>query len=75
VRDVALQAYLLMEIRDYARVDIRLDASNTPYVLEVNPNPDISRDAGFARSARTAGMTFEEMVGKIVETALERSHR
>ena len=44
-----------------------------PYVLEVNPNPDISRDAGFARSARTAGMTFEDMIAKIVETALERS--
>jgi D-alanine-D-alanine ligase len=75
VRDIALRAYQCMEIRDYARVDIRLDASNTPYVLEVNPNPDISRDAGFARSARTAGMTFEDMIVKIVETALERSHR
>jgi D-alanine-D-alanine ligase len=75
VREVALHAYRLMDIRDYARVDIRLDASNTPYVLEVNPNPDISCDAGFARSARTAGMTFEDMIVKIVETALERSRR
>jgi len=75
VREIALRAYQIMEIRDYARVDMRLDVSQRPYVLEVNPNPDISRDAGFARSARTAGMTFEEMVGKIVETALERSHR
>jgi D-alanine-D-alanine ligase len=75
VREVALSAYQLMEIRDYARVDIRLDASSTPYVLEVNPNPDISRDAGFARSARTAGLTFDDMIVKIVETALERSYR
>jgi D-alanine-D-alanine ligase len=75
VREVALHAYHLMEIRDYARVDIRLDASNTPYVLEVNPNPDISCDAGFARSARTAGLTFDDMIVKIVETALERSNR
>jgi D-alanine-D-alanine ligase and related ATP-grasp enzymes len=72
VRDIARQAYMLMEIRDYARVDIRLNASNTPYVLEVNPNPDISRDTGFARSARAAGMTFEDMLAKIIETALER---
>lgn len=75
VREIALRSYHLMEIRDYARVDIRLDASNQPFVLEVNPNPDISRDTGFARSARTAGWTFEEMIVKIVETALERSRQ
>jgi D-alanine-D-alanine ligase len=75
VREIALRAYQLMEIRDYARVDLRLDASNMPYVLEVNPNPDISCDAGFARSARTAGMEFDDMIAKIVETALERSRR
>ena len=75
VREIALRSYQLMEIRDYARVDIRLDASNSPFVLEVNPNPDISCDAGFARSARTAGMTFDDMIVKIVETALERSRR
>jgi D-alanine-D-alanine ligase len=75
IRDIARQAYKLMEIRDYARVDIRLDASNTPYVLEVNPNPDISRDTGFARSARAAGMTFEDMLVKIIETAFERMHQ
>jgi D-alanine-D-alanine ligase len=75
VRDIARQAYTLMEIRDYARVDIRLDTSNTPYVLEVNPNPDISRDTGFARSARAAGMTFEDMLAKIIETALERTRQ
>jgi D-alanine-D-alanine ligase len=75
VRDVALKAYQLLEIRDYARVDIRLDASNTPFVLEVNPNPDISQDTGFVRSARAAGMTFEDMIAKIVETALERSQQ
>ena len=75
VREIALRSYQLMEIRDYARVDIRLDASNSPFVLEVNPNPDISCDAGFARSARTAGLTFDDMIVRIVETALERSHR
>jgi D-alanine-D-alanine ligase len=43
------------------------------YVLEVNPNPDISDDAGFARSARAYGLTFSETVGKIVESSLERT--
>jgi D-alanine-D-alanine ligase len=45
-----------------------------PYVLEINPNPDISDDAGFARSAKAYGFTFPQVVGKIVESALERCH-
>jgi D-alanine-D-alanine ligase len=75
VRQTALKAYRLLEIRDYARVDIRLDRNGTPFVLEVNPNPDISHDAGFVRSARAMGMTFDDMIVKIVECALERSRR
>jgi len=61
-----------MGLRDYGRVDLRIDKNLVPYVLEVNPNPDLSDDAGFARSARTYGMSFEDTVAKIVEYALER---
>lgn len=75
VRQTALKAYKILEIRDYGRVDIRLHRNGTPFVLEVNPNPDISHDAGFVRSARALGMTFDDMIMKIVECALERSPR
>ncbi|HTY36994.1 MAG TPA: ATP-grasp domain-containing protein, partial [Bacteroidota bacterium] len=71
-KDVALQAYRVMGCRDYARVDMRLDKNNNLYVIEVNPNPDISDDAGFARSARAYGFSFDEIINKIVEYALER---
>ncbi len=74
VKDLALQCFHLIGCRDYARVDFRLAPDGTPYVLEVNPNPDISDEAGFARSARAAGLTFQETIGKIVECALERYH-
>jgi D-alanine-D-alanine ligase len=73
IKDIALRCFRIIGCRDYARVDFRLDADGEPYVLEVNPNPDISDDAGFARSARTYGLTFVETVGKIVESVLERS--
>jgi D-alanine-D-alanine ligase len=73
VKETALRCYQLLGCRDYARVDFRLTENGELYVLEVNPNPDISDDAGFARSARAYGFTFPQLVSKIVESALERS--
>jgi D-alanine-D-alanine ligase len=72
-KEIALKCYRIMGCRDYARVDMRLDKNNNLYVIEVNPNPDISDDAGFARSARAYGLAFDEIINKIVEYALERT--
>jgi D-alanine-D-alanine ligase len=73
MKEMALKAFHLVGCRDYARVDFRLTNKNKPFILEVNPNPDISDDAGFARSARAQGYKFEELISKIVELAIERS--
>lgn len=72
IKSMALTAFELIGCRDYARIDFRLSKDHQPYILEVNPNPDISDDAGFARSAMAAGLTFDDLAGKIVECALER---
>ena len=72
VRDLAIRSYRCVECRDYGRVDIRTDAWEIPYVLEVNPNPDISPQAGFARAAEVAGYSYSDIILRISRAALER---
>ena len=68
----AIDAFEALNCRDYARIDIRLDKKNVPYVIEVNPNPDISTDSGFARAAAAEGVTHEELLNTIANFALTR---
>lgn len=70
--ETAIYAFKCMECRDYARVDIRLDKNNTPYVIEVNPNPDILPDSGFARAAKVSGISYQDLLYKIINMALKR---
>lgn len=53
----------------YGRVDLRLDAAGQPWILEVNPNPDIGDDAGLARMADAAGWSYEDLILRIVDAA------
>ena len=57
----------------YGRVDIRLSADGQPYVLEVNPTPDLSSNAGLARMGRAFGWGYDDLVMQIVDEALMRS--
>jgi D-alanine-D-alanine ligase len=71
-KELAFKAFKVMGCRDYARVDMRLSKDNKLYVLEVNPNPDITEGAGFMRSAQHAGMTYAQALKRIVNYALKR---
>jgi D-alanine-D-alanine ligase len=54
----------------YARVDIRVDSHGNPWVLEVNANPCISRDAGFAAAAEMAGMDYQQLIEGVLSAGL-----
>jgi D-alanine-D-alanine ligase len=72
IQRVAMAAYRAVDLRDYGRVDLRVDDGGIPWVIDVNPNPDISPDAGVSRAAAAAGMTYPQMVARIAELALTR---
>lgn len=72
---VAVQAFRALRLRDYARVDIRLDESGEPYVLEVNPNCYLARGEVFAEEALRIGLSYEALIGRIVELAASRYGR
>lgn len=67
-------AYRTLGLRDFGRVDIRLQ-DGIPYIIDINEIPDLAPDAGFWHSARAAGMTYPQMVEKIIKHALQREGR
>ena len=73
VRRVALRAWQLSGGFGYGRVDMRIDASGQPWILEVNANPDIAPDAGLARMARVAGTEYPALIRNVCELALAQS--
>jgi D-alanine-D-alanine ligase len=71
VRKVAEDSFRAVGLRDLGRVDIRYD-NGIPYVIDINELPDLSPDAGLYNSARAAGMTYPQMVERVLTTALKR---
>jgi len=69
---LALACWDLFRLNGYARVDFRVDHAGAPFILEVNMNPCISDDAGFAASALEAGLSYDEMIARIVDDKLGR---
>ena len=72
IEDIALRAYQVTGCRDYARLDLRLDGRDHVFVLEVNPNPDLTEGVSFMESAEKAGLGFAETLERIVGYALSR---
>jgi D-alanine-D-alanine ligase len=72
ITETALAVFSLLGCRGYARVDMRLGDGGQLYVIEVNPNPDISPGSGAVRQAEAAGLSYNQFIKKIVELVLEK---
>jgi D-alanine-D-alanine ligase len=72
LQQTAVAVYQALELRDYARIDMRLRPDGRVAVIEANPNPWLASRAEFALAARRAGRTYSQLVSEIVELALAR---
>ncbi len=70
-RELAKKAYLATGCRGYSRVDLLLDKNGEPQVLEVNTAPGMTDTSLFPDAARAAGISFPQLVTKVVELALK----
>jgi D-alanine-D-alanine ligase len=70
----ALAAWHAIGLAGYGRIDLRLHPERGPLVLDVNPNPDLSPDAGLALAARRAGLVHEQLIARILRDALRRGN-
>ena len=66
---IAAAAWQACGVAGYARVDVRADEDGTPCVLEVNANPCLSPDAGFAAATARAGLSPDQVVARILDAA------
>ncbi|MDE1921061.1 MAG: ATP-grasp domain-containing protein [Candidatus Omnitrophica bacterium] len=73
LQELAVRAYKAVDCRDFGRVDFRVDEAGNPYVLEINPLPNLGPDDVFVLFAKVKGMTYNQIINQIMDEALVRS--
>ncbi len=74
LRTLAVQCWELFGLRGYARVDFRVDKKGKPWILELNANPCLAPDAGFAAALAKANVPLERAIAWILDDALHSTH-
>jgi D-alanine-D-alanine ligase len=67
---ICTRAYRALGLTGYARIDLRLAADGTAWVLEANPNPDVARGGELADAAQAAGMSYPDLLDRILRLGL-----
>ena len=72
LQQTAIAVYQALELRDYARIDMRLRPDGQVAVIEANPNPWLASKAEFAMAARKSGRNYTQLIEAILELAMAR---
>jgi len=76
IKETCLGAFRVLNCKDMARMDLRLDKKGIPRIIDVNSLPglipDPKENSRFPRAARTAGIKYEKMIGLIIDSAKKR---
>ncbi|MES0033287.1 ATP-grasp domain-containing protein [Mesorhizobium sp. M0040] len=72
LRDISVATFRACHCRDYARVDLRIDRSGQPFVLEINSMPGLGMRSPYVLAATTAGHSFSSLVNRILDVAYTR---
>jgi len=75
MQKAAVDAFHALRLRDYARIDMRVTDAGGIYIIEVNPNCYLEAKSEFARAAERDGITYDALIGQIVELAAARYAR
>jgi len=72
IQDLAIRAFEMLYIHDFARVDFRLDRFNRPFILEVNSMASLNPGSSFVYAASKTGLSYDKLINRIVDVAVER---
>ena len=72
LQELAKRAFRSLDLYDFARVDLRLDAENNPYILEINSMASLGLTGTYVHAAQTAGYSYEAMVNRMLDVAAIR---
>jgi len=71
IQQTCKRIYRLLTIDGYARMDLRVTDANEIYFIEANPNPILAAEEDFAQSALKAGLTYPQLIERIIRTGLK----
>jgi D-alanine-D-alanine ligase len=75
IQKLAVQAFEVLNIYDFGRVDIRLDRYNQPYILEMNSMASVNPRSSFVMAATEARYSYNKLINKIIDVAIQRYAR